>query len=83
MIEKKPNIFNFIKKEEYTGSMDGMRYMLRKLEEGDEKHLECIIWPGPLSYSKTPESLKQRIRFPFSEDGVVEAFDRLNEELKA
>ena len=31
MIEKENfNVLNYIKKEEYTGSMDGMRYMLRK-----------------------------------------------------
>ena len=36
MIDKdKFHMFNYIKKEEYTGSMEGMRYMLRK-KEGEE-----------------------------------------------
>ena len=36
-------MFNYIKKEEYTGSMEGMRYMLRK-KEGEEVRLEAVIY---------------------------------------
>ena len=44
MIEKeKFHVLNYIKKEEYTGSMDGMRYMLRKKEEDGEMKLEVTI----------------------------------------
>lgn len=35
MIEKdKFHIFNYIKKEEYCASMDGMRYMLKSIKKG-------------------------------------------------
>ena len=40
-------MFNYIKKEEYTGSMEGMRYMLRK-KEGEEVRLEAVILAGAL-----------------------------------
>ncbi|MCQ2499074.1 MAG: hypothetical protein MJ133_08815 [Lachnospiraceae bacterium] len=70
------NIFNYIKKEEYIGSMDGMRYMLRKA--GDE--MEVVIWPEPYSYAHTSEDLKIKKMFPFSNDGVLEACDYLNEQ---
>lgn len=82
MIENKPNILNFIKKEEYTGSMDGMRYMLRRLEENGECCLEVIIWPQPFGYGKTAADLKQRIRFSFSEGGAEEAVEWLNKQYK-
>lgn len=84
MIEKERfHIFNYIKREEYCGSMDGMRYMLKKGEEGEEKYIEVIIWPQPYCYAKTEEEKKQRKRFPFSAIGVEEAADWLNDQYKA
>ncbi|MCQ2080674.1 MAG: hypothetical protein MJZ11_03385 [Lachnospiraceae bacterium] len=71
------NILNYVKKEEYTGSMDGMRYMLKKIS-GEE--MEVIIWPEPYSYGHTDEGLKQRTTFPLSKEGVEEACDYLNEQ---
>lgn len=77
MLEKeKFNVLNYVKKEEYIGSMDGMRYMLRK--KGDE--LEVCIWPDPLSFAKTAEDLKLFKIFPLSKEGVSEACDYLNEQ---
>lgn len=86
MIEKERfHVFNYIKKEEYCASMDGMRYMLKKQEttngEGEKQTaLEVIIWPEPYCYAKTPEEKKQRKNFPFSPQGVEEAVDWLNEQ---
>lgn len=89
MIEKdKFHIFNYIKKEEYCASMDGMRYMLKKhkkrvQEEDNEEEKEVLlvtIWPEPCCYAKTPEEKKQRMEFDFSADGVMEAADWLNEQ---
>lgn len=81
MIEKdKFHVFNYVKKEEYTGSMEGMRYMLRKKAEGEETKLEVIIWPEPFGYAATPEKKKQRMNFDFSEKGLGEAVDWMNEQ---
>ncbi len=81
MIEKeKFHVFQYVKKEEYCASMDGMRYMLKKKETPDGAKLEVIIWPEPYCYAKTPEENKQRTEFAFSEAGVLEAADWLNEQ---
>ena len=41
MIDKeKFNVLNYVKKEEYCGSMDGMRYMLKKKEKEEGKKKE-------------------------------------------
>ena len=79
MIEKdKFHVLNYVKKEEYTASMDGMRYMLRKKDTEDEARLEVIVWPEPYCYARTAEEKKRRKEFDFSFDGVMEAADWLN-----
>lgn len=79
MIEKeKFHVLNYVKKEEYTGSMNGMRYMLRKKAVGEEVRLETVIWPEPFGYGKTPEEKKQRKEFPLSTEGVEQAVDWMN-----
>lgn len=81
MIEKeKFHVLNYIKKEEYIGSMDGMRYMLRKREEEKETKLEVTIWPEPFGYAATPEKKKQRMSFVFSQEGLEEAVDWMNDQ---
>lgn len=68
------NVLNYVKKEEYTGSMDGMRYMLRR----DKEEIEVIVWPEPNAYAYTDEELKIRKRFALSKEGVEEIADYLN-----
>lgn len=88
MIDKERfHVFNYVKKEEYCASMEGMRYMLKKketeTEDGEKKTvLEVIIWPEPYCYAKTEEEKKQRKDFSFSAQGVEEAADWLNEQYK-
>lgn len=72
------HVLNYIKKEEYTGSMDGMRYMLKKKEKEEGAALEVIIWPEPYCYARTDEEKKQRREFSLSMEGVQEAADYLN-----
>lgn len=67
---------NFLKKENYTGSMQGMRYMLRK--EGEK--LEVTIWPEPFSYQATKQELKQSNEFEFSNEGKEQALDWVNKQ---
>lgn len=79
MIDKeKFHVFNYVKKEEYSASMDGMRYMLKKKDTQEGARLEVIIWPEPYCFAKTPEDKKQRVEFAFSSEGVMEAADWLN-----
>ena len=73
---------NYIKKERYTGSYKGTRYMLEKKEfkqeEGsDEPKKDPVIlscaWPEPFAFDKTEESLKIYKEFPLTDDGLTDA----------
>lgn len=81
MIEKDTfHPLNYIKKEEYSGSMNGMRYMLKKVKAGEDDKIRVTIWPEPLGIQKTPEEEKQWIDVPLSTEGVEQAADWLNEQ---
>lgn len=71
---------NYIKKEEYSGSMDGMRYMLKKEKAEDKEVIRVTIWPEPYGISRTPEEEKQWIDVPLTAEGVEMAADWLNEQ---
>ncbi len=79
MIDKETfHPLNYIKKEEYSGSMDGMRYMLKKVKSGEEDVIRVTVWPEPLGINRTPEEMKQSIEVPLSKEGVEQAADWLN-----
>lgn len=69
----------YLKKTEFTGCHQGMRYRLEGMagEEG-EKLLRCTVWPEPFAFFKTPEEKKETAAFPFGEDGVAEAICWMN-----
>lgn len=69
---------NYIKKEEYSGSMEGMRYMLKRVKSGEEDKIRVTIWPEPYGIHKTPDEEKQSIEVALSKEGVEEAADWLN-----
>ena len=84
----------FLKKSRFTGSYQGMRYLLQKAERTKEQGsqeqedktetvLEAVIWPEPFHYEKTEEEKKKKKDFPFHEDGLWEAVGWLNEEFLA
>ena len=81
MIEEKDILsLNYLKKQIYTGSYRGMRYLLRK--KGDEKagdaELEAVVWPEPLNLEHTEERLIQTECFSLSEQGREDAIEWLN-----
>ncbi len=82
MIEKESfHPLNYVKKEEYSGSMDGMRYMLKRLPAGDgEDKFRATVWPEPYGIFHTPEEEKTSADFPLTEEGMDEAADWLNEQ---
>lgn len=86
MIDKETfHPLNYIKKEEYSGSMDGMRYMLKKVHnvEQDTDVIRVTVWPEPLGIHRTPDELKESTEVPLSKDGVNQAADWLNEQYTA
>ncbi len=72
----------YLKKTEYTGCHQGMRYRLEgvKDEEGGKK-LRCTVWPEPFNFFTTADEEKERAEFTFDEDGVTDAVAWMNDRL--
>ena len=72
----------YLKKTEFTGSHQGMRYRLEGIvDEEGAKRLLVTIWPEPFNFFKTPEEEKESIMLDFSEDGVIDAVAWMNDRL--
>lgn len=81
MIERKDVMpVNFLKKENFTGSFQGMRYRMEKAAEGEKVSLLVTAWPEPYGYAATPDAQKINQSFPFSEEGIVSGVAWLNEQ---
>ena len=84
MLDKKTfHPLNYIKKEEYSGSMEGMRYLLKRVKSGEEDIIRVTIWPEPFNLLHTPENLKESIEVPLTTEGVERAADWINERYEA
>ena len=57
---------NYLKKERFTGSYNGMRFCSEKAE--------------PYGYDATSEEQKTRIEYTFDADGIARGVDWLNEQ---
>jgi len=82
---------NFYKKEKFTGSYKGMRYLLKKDTEeipSDNPDtptetrtiFRCYVWPGPYNFATTPEDQKLMAVFDFTSEGKQKAVDWMNEQ---
>lgn len=81
----------FLKKQKWSGSFQGMRFLLHKVEEvrqepveGEEQErkevwLEAVVWKEPYSYEATDEDAKLRKRFSFDDAGREQAILWLEE----
>lgn len=73
----------YLKKTEYTGSHQGMRYRLEKTVREEKTKLLVTVWPEPFNFVTTPEDKKQHEEFDFSEDGITDAVAWMNDRLYA
>lgn len=81
MIQRKDVLsIPFFKKSGFAGSYLGMRYRIAKVQrEGQEQEeLQAVVWEAPYSFGTT-SSEKEYREFPFSEEGICQAVDWLNE----
>ena len=69
---------NFVKKEDFTGSHQGMRFLLRCETVEDEKKLKVFVWGEPYGFDATPEEQKISSLFSFDEEGLHQAIDWMN-----
>lgn len=71
----------YLKKTEYTGCHQGMRYRMEGITEEEKKKLKVTVWPEPFNFWKTPEEQKTSELFTFDEDGIVDAIAWMNDRL--
>lgn len=85
---------DYIKKQPWTGSFQGMRFLLHKKTEplpeeaggepgGEQTRLEAVVWKEPFAYEQTPEEEKTRQCFELNEDGREQAIAWLEAEYEA
>ena len=59
MIDRKDILtLDYYKKERFTGSYQGMRYLIERAKEGDLEQFVVYTWPGPYAFSATKEEKK-------------------------
>ena len=71
----------YLKKTEFTGSHQGMRYRLEKVKKDTGEILRCTVWPEPFNFFHTLDSEKEAEEFIFGEDGVCDAIAWMNDKL--
>lgn len=69
---------NYYKKEKFTGSDRGMRYLIQKDTENGTDVFRVHVWPGPYNFESTDDSKKITAAFPFTLDGKRQVVDYLN-----
>ena len=67
---------NYYKKEPFYGSYQGMRYRVTKSED----ILLATVWPEPYNYDSTPDEKKHSAEFEFTQEGVIQAYQWLDEQ---
>ena len=71
----------YLKKTEYTGCHQGMRYRLEGATKDEEKVLKVTVWPEPFNYFNTRSEDKTENFFSFDEDGILDAIRWMNQRL--
>lgn len=71
---------NYLKKENFHGSMKGMRYRFHCEKAEECTLLEVCIWPEPFCFEKTAEELKQVTEYSFDDQGLLEGIAWVNEQ---
>ena len=74
---------NFVKKEDFAGSYKGMRFMLHQDPVEEEKKLKVYLWSEPFGFEATPDEQKISRLFEFSEQGLHQAIDWMNEQYES
>ncbi len=88
MLERKALLaLNFYKRKPFTGSDGNLRYRIEKVElpiadsEETETKLQATIWPGPFAFAKTPDEKKTTYQTAFSEEGLQDITQWINQQL--
>ena len=60
----------------FSGSYKGMRFFMKTY---DKENITVYVYPEPYSFEHTKEELKETITFPYTEEGVDQSINWLNE----
>ena len=60
----------------FSGSYKGMRFFMKTY---DKENITVYVYPEPYSFEHTKEELKETITFPYTEEGVDQCINWLNE----
>ena len=65
MVQRKDLLtFQFYKKEKFTGSCCGIRYLIRKETQDESDVFALYTWNGPYAFASTPETERTKHTFP-------------------
>lgn len=79
VLDRKPMLLKNIAKNTITGSHKGMRYYICK--EGDE--IAGYTYPEPFSFANTADEYKDRLAYPWGEEGYQNIIDWINTQYEA
>ena len=69
----------YLKKAVFHGSYRGMRFQLQKETKEEETVLRAYAWPEPFTFAKTPDEQKVFQDFGFTNEGLEQSIDWLNQ----
>ena len=79
MIDKKLIPVGGLKKEPFSGSHRGMRYLFRGDDGKASTTFTVFIYPEPWCFEQTPDNEKERAVFPLTGEGMDQAISWLFE----
>ncbi|MCI8401126.1 MAG: hypothetical protein HFI38_03370 [Lachnospiraceae bacterium] len=68
----------YLKKTTFSGSCQGLRFLLQSEEQDGKRYLHVFVWPEPYAFDYTPDEQKQDCTLEFSEDGICQAVEWIN-----
>ena len=83
MIDKRLVPYGGLKKEPFSGSHHGMRYLMNGDDGKNSTTFTVWVYPEPWCFEQTPDEKKESAVFPLSEEGMDQAVAWLNERYEA
>ena len=83
MIDKRLIPYGGLKKEPFSGSHHGMRYMMNGDDGKNSTTFSVWVYPEPWCFEQTPDEEKEHAVFSLSDEGMDQAIAWLNERYEA
>ncbi len=76
MITKTGMPFSGLAGAGFSGSYRGMRFFMKSY---DKENITVYVYPEPYNFEKTKDENKEKMEFPYTEEGVDLCVDWLNQ----